>query len=86
MLASIPMILNMSGGEIILIVFVFLMFFGSKSIPKVARTLGRGMREFRNASQEIRREIKESASEDEDLVNPIKELKDGLDIRKEIDN
>jgi sec-independent protein translocase protein TatA len=36
-------------GEIILIVFVFMMLFGGKKLPEMARGLGKGMREFRRA-------------------------------------
>ena len=46
--------------EIVLIIFVFLMLFGAKSIPDIARTLGKAMREFQKATNEIKREINES--------------------------
>lgn len=52
--------LNIGTGELVLIVLFVLMFFGSKSIPELARTLGRGMREFRNASDAVKREITDS--------------------------
>ena len=50
----------MGGGEIVLIIFVALLFFGSKAIPDVAKTLGKAMREFQKATNEIKREINES--------------------------
>ena len=49
---------NVGGWEVILILLFILMFFGAKSIPGLARTLGRGMREIQHASDEIKREIK----------------------------
>ena len=56
--------LNSIGGtEIILIMLVILMFFGSKSIPGIARSLGKGMREIQHASNEIRNEIKNSTDQ-----------------------
>lgn len=55
--------LNIGTGELVLIVLFVLMFFGSKSIPELARTLGKGMREFRNASDAIKREITNSVKE-----------------------
>lgn len=56
--------LNSIGGtEIILIMFFILMFFGSKSIPGIARSLGKGMREIQHASNEIRNEIKNSTDQ-----------------------
>ena len=36
--------LDVSGGEILLILFFFLMFFGAKSIPGVAKTMGKADR------------------------------------------
>jgi sec-independent protein translocase protein TatA len=56
--------LNSIGGtEIILIMLFILMFFGSKSIPGIARTLGKGMREIQHASNEIRNEIKQTTDQ-----------------------
>ena len=52
--------LNIGTGELVVIVLFVLMFFGSKSIPDFARTLGKGMREFRNASDAVKREISDS--------------------------
>ena len=49
---------NVGGMEVLLILIFILMFFGAKSIPGLARTLGRGMREIQHASDEIKREIK----------------------------
>ncbi len=53
--------LNMGEGEITLIVLVIILFFGSKSIPTLARGLGKGIREFKDATQGIQREIENSA-------------------------
>ncbi len=62
MISFIPLFLDFSGGEFLLIAVVFLMFFGSKSIPGIARTLGKIMREFRDAAGSVQREIQESAN------------------------
>ena len=40
-----------------MVMLMALLFFGSKAIPDIARTLGKGMREFRKATNEIKREI-----------------------------
>jgi len=53
----IPFFLNMSGGEVFIILLFILIFFGSKRIPEFARTLGKGMREVRNATDSIKKEI-----------------------------
>ena len=49
--------------ELLFIMFAVLVLFGAKSIPSIAKTLGRGMREIRQASDEIKRDIARSASE-----------------------
>ncbi|MBL0910866.1 MAG: twin-arginine translocase TatA/TatE family subunit [Bacteroidia bacterium] len=53
----IPFFLNMSGGEIFVILLFILIFFGSKRIPEFARSLGKGMREVKNATDSIKKEI-----------------------------
>jgi sec-independent protein translocase protein TatA len=58
---------GISAGELIFVFLVVLLFFGSKSIPKMARTLGRGMRQLRDASQKIQDDIKTAAFSDEEL-------------------
>lgn len=49
---------GMPGGwEWILIILLVLVFFGAKKIPELARGLGRGIREFKDATREIKRDI-----------------------------
>lgn len=69
--------LNMSGGEIFVIVLFVLLFFGSKQIPEIARGLGRGIREFKNATSEIQRELDKS-------VNQIDQIKKDIDPTKDL--
>jgi sec-independent protein translocase protein TatA len=73
---------NIGGGELFIVIIFVLLFFGSKKIPELARNLGKGMREIRNASNEIKQEIKRSGEElrkeagiDSDLEE-IRRLKD----------
>lgn len=49
--------LNMSGGEILLIVLVAYLVLGPKKIPEIARMIGKGMNELRRATDDIRSEI-----------------------------
>ena len=65
---------NLGGGEIFLIILVILLFFGSKKIPELARGLGKGIREFKDATNNIQREIQDSA----------KSIKDETDITKNL--
>jgi len=54
---------DVAGSEVLLIVLFILIFFGSKSIPSIARTVGRTMRQIQNASSDIQHEIKKTAGE-----------------------
>jgi len=49
--------------EILLIAFVVLLLFGGKKIPELMRGLGRGVREFKEGKDNVRKELEESASE-----------------------
>lgn len=67
---------NLGTGEILVILLVTLLFFGSKKIPELARGLGKGIREFKDATNGIQREIQEGAKsikEETDLGKHIKE-------------
>ena len=62
--------LNFIGGsELILVLFVVLLLFGSKQIPEFARMLGKGMHEFKKATEDIKREINKEAKNLEDDIN-----------------
>jgi len=52
---------NLSSGELILIFAVVLLLFGAKRIPELAKGLGKGIREFKDASAGIKREIEKDA-------------------------
>lgn len=68
--------LNLGGGEVVLILMVVLLFFGSKNIPNLARGLGKGLREFKDATEGIKREIEKSSQEVEKEGNEIKKTLD----------
>ncbi len=54
---GIVLFLNMSGGEILLIVLVAYLVLGPKKIPEIARMIGKGINEVRRATDDIRHEI-----------------------------
>jgi sec-independent protein translocase protein TatA len=56
--------------ELILILLVVLLLFGAKKIPDLARGMGRGIREFKDASREIKREIEAEPSEQSKAHKP----------------
>ena len=49
--------MNIGGPEMVLIFVVILLLFGGKKLPELARGLGKGLREFKDASDGIKREI-----------------------------
>jgi sec-independent protein translocase protein TatA len=55
---------GIGGGEFLVIILVVLMLFGSDKIPEIARGLGKGMQQLKNASNEIKSEIHRSADVD----------------------
>ena len=81
------LILNdVAGSEILLILVFVLIFFGSKSIPSLAQTMGRTIRQIKDASSDIQNELKKSGAEmkkDLNLEGFIKETKD--EIRRPLD-
>lgn len=61
-------ILAFLGGlgttEVLVIMVVILVFFGAKRIPELARGLGKGIREFKDATKEIKNDIENAATDD----------------------
>ena len=66
------MLLFIGGPEIIIVLLFIIMFFGSKKIPEIARGIGKGIREVKDASNEIKKEIRDSANS----------VNDDLDLEK----
>lgn len=54
---------GLGGWEIMLILMVLLIFFGAKKIPELARGLGKGIREFKDATKEIKQEIEDGVKD-----------------------
>jgi sec-independent protein translocase protein TatA len=55
---------NMGLPEWIIVFLVVILLFGGKKIPELARGLGKGIREFKDASKEIKDEVKKGMEED----------------------
>ena len=67
-------LLFISGPEIFVIFAIVLIVFGPNKIPEIARGLGKGMRQVKDATNEIKREINDSAKNqgiDTDIVSDI---------------
>ncbi len=67
--------LFISGQEIFIIMVVALVLFGANKIPEIAKGLGKGMREFRKATDDIKKEFDESTKE---MQNDIRDVTDTI--------
>lgn len=80
--------LNIGSGELFVIILFIIIFFGSKNIPELARGLGKGIREFKSASDSVKREITESVNKVSNEVEvkrkEIQELKTDVEQKTEI--
>ena len=73
---------GLGGWEVLLILFVVLLLFGAKKIPELARGLGRGIREFKDATNGIQQDIQKSTGGITEQINEqIQEVK--KEIEKE---
>ena len=58
-----PILLGMLGtNEIIIILVIVLLLFGGRKIPELMKGLGKGVREFNDAKNNVKKEIEESAN------------------------
>ena len=69
---------GIGGSELIFIILIAVMLFGADKIPEIARTIGKGMAQLKNATDDIKNEIHRSAIE-----NDVKALTKG--VTEEID-
>ena len=68
-------VLFISGQEIVIVFIVVLLLFGSKRIPDFAKGLGKGMREFKKATDDIKKEIHDNAG---DVMGDFKDIKNDI--------
>lgn len=52
---------GIGGGELVFIMFIVLMLFGSDKVPEMARTMGKAMAQLKNATNDIKSEIQKGA-------------------------
>ena len=67
---------NIGTSELLVVFIFYLIFFGAKNIPSMARFLGRTSRQVKDATNEIKREFSDS---DKDMKKEIDEHKKTLD-------
>ena len=75
--------LLISSTEIVFILFIVVMIFGADKIPDIAKGLGKGIRTLKNATTDIKSEIKRSAKShvietdiSQDVADEINKVKD----------
>ena len=72
---------GVGGPEVLVILLVALLVFGPKSIPDVARTIGKGVRELRRLATEFQREVNIADAEDDERrrIQPSPDLARGVE-------
>jgi len=81
------MFLFISGPEIFIILLIVVMLFGADKIPEMARGLGKGMRQLKDATNDIKKEITESAEKQGIDTNLTKDIKKEINkVRDDIDD
>ena len=58
---------SLGGPEVFIVIFAILLLFGAKKIPELARGMGKGIREFKDATKEIKNEIEDGGVKEEDI-------------------
>ena len=78
--------LFISGPEVMIIMLIVVMVFGADKIPEIARGLGKGIRQVKDATNDIKREIKDSSDTSgidtdiaKDINKEISSVKDDIE-------
>ncbi|MDV7186343.1 twin-arginine translocase TatA/TatE family subunit [Lutibacter sp. TH_r2] len=77
------MFLFISGAEIFVILVIVVMLFGADKLPEIARGLGKGMRQVKDATNDIKREIKNSAEKHDIDIDAATKVRDEINKVKE---
>lgn len=81
--SSYLLFLNLGGGEVFMILLVVLLLFGGKGFPNIARTLGRSVRQFKDAANGIKEDLSGNLGEVRNEVEEqIQEVKKRVDASK----
>ncbi len=56
---------SIGGTELLIILVIALVAFGPKRLPELGRTIGKGLREFRRASNDLKRSLEDEIMLDE---------------------
>lgn len=77
---------NIGPWEIILLLFLAMLLFGAKRLPELGRSVGQGMREFKDSITNQTEELRSATSEIRAEVEAVRESTNatGADLRKEL--
>ncbi|MDG1570783.1 twin-arginine translocase TatA/TatE family subunit [Robiginitalea sp. M366] len=80
-------LLFISGAEIFFILFIVVMVFGADKIPGIAKGLGKGMRQLKDATEDIKREIHKSAEKQGIDTSFTKEIEEDIQaVKRNLDD
>ena len=74
--------LFIGGPEIFVILLIVVMVFGADKIPEIARGLGKGIRQVKDATNDIKKEINDSAKKQGVDTDLTKNIQKGIDAVK----
>lgn len=77
------MYLFISSAEIFIVLVIVVMLFGADKIPEIARGLGKGMRQIKDATNDIKQEINDSAEKNNIDTSVASDIKKEIDEVKE---
>ena len=81
---QIATLLFIGGTEIIFILFIVVLVFGADKLPEIARGLGKGMRQLKDATNDIKQEVTKSAKENNIIdTDSTKEIQDEINKVKD---
>lgn len=75
--------LFIGAPEVMVVLLIVVMLFGADKIPEIARGLGKGMRQIKDATNDIKREINTSAEKNGIDLDVTKDIKKEIDAVKE---
>lgn len=79
--------LFISAPEIAFIVFIVVMVFGADKVPEIARGLGKGIKQIKNATNDLKSEITKSAKEQSMDIDITQDVQKEIDkVKEDIDD
>ncbi|AWA28860.1 Sec-independent protein translocase TatA [Flavobacterium magnum] len=73
---------GIGGGEMFFIIFIALMLFGTDKLPEIARGLGKGIAQVKNATNDIKNEIRKGAEDHgfdhKSITKEVNDVKQGF--------